>query len=154
MKSETVTCRICKNSVLMLIKILSVLADPRCKSGPVILQGLKIKLCQWEDVTQGCRLPRGNGHGKGRWNAQRGTISDADIRIVIVVGMSPGRRHVPKPVCDITSALRQQGIEYSISTLVLNAGSGVPPDAQISAVLSSGQYFGINEKEIRQIEKT
>jgi len=33
---------------------------------------------------------------------------------------------VTKPVRDIASGLRQQGVEYSISTLVLYAGSGVP----------------------------
>ena len=91
--------------------------------------------------------------GKGGGIAQRGTISECRYPDVIVVGMSPGRRHVTKPVCDITSALRQQGVEYSISTLVLNAGSGVPPDARNIGGAVLGAYFGINEKEIRQIEK-
>jgi methyl-coenzyme M reductase subunit C len=67
--------------------------------------------------------------------------------------MSPGRRHVTKPVCDITSALRQHGAEYSISTLVLTAGSGVPPDARNIGGGVLGAYFGLTEKEIRQIEK-
>ena len=91
--------------------------------------------------------------GKGGGIAQRGTISECRYPDVIVVGMSPGRRHVTKPVCDITSALRQQGIEYSISTLVLNAGSGVPPGVQNIGGGVIGAYFGINDKEIRQIEK-
>jgi methyl-coenzyme M reductase subunit C len=56
-------------------------------------------------------------------------------------------------VCDITSALRQQGIEYSISTLVLNAGSGVPPDAGNIGGAVLGAYFGLTDKEINQIEK-
>ncbi len=47
--------------------------------------------------------------GKGGGIAQRGTISECRYPDVIVVGMSPGRRHVTKPVCDITSGLRQQG---------------------------------------------
>jgi methyl-coenzyme M reductase subunit C len=93
------------------------------------------------------------GMGKGGGIAQRGTISECRYPDVIVVGMSPGRRHVTKPVCDITSALRQQGIEYSISTLVLNAGSGVPPGVQNIGGGVIGAYFGINDKEIRQIEK-
>lgn len=93
------------------------------------------------------------GMGKGGGIAQRGTISECRYPDVIVVGMSPGRRHVTKPVCDITSGLRQQGVEYSISTLVLNAGSGVPPDAPNIAGAVLGAYFGLTDKEIRQIEK-
>jgi methyl-coenzyme M reductase subunit C len=93
------------------------------------------------------------GMGKGGGIAQRGTISECRYPDVIVVGMSPGRRHVTKPVCDITSALRQQGIEYSISTLVLNAGSGVPPDAREIAGGVLGAYFGLTDTEIQQIEK-
>ena len=91
--------------------------------------------------------------GKGGGIAQRGTISECRYPDIIVVGMSPGRRHVTKPVCDITSALRQQGIEYSISTLVLNAVSGVPPDATGIAGAFLGVNFGLTEKEIQQIEK-
>jgi len=91
--------------------------------------------------------------GKGGGIAQRGTISECRYPDVIVVGMSPGRRHVTKPVCDITSGLRQQGIEYSISTLVLNAGSGVPPDAPKIAGSVIGSFMGLTEKEIVQIEK-
>lgn len=91
--------------------------------------------------------------GKGGGLAQRGTISECRYPDVIVVGMSPGRRHVTKPVCDITSGLRQQGAEYSISTLVLNAGSGVPSDAPKIAGGVLGAYFGLTPKEIVQIEK-
>jgi methyl-coenzyme M reductase subunit C len=93
------------------------------------------------------------GMGKGGGIAQRGTISECRYPDVIVVGMSPGRRHVTKPVCDITSALRQQGIEYSISTLVLNAGSGIPPDARNIGGAVLGAYFGLTETEIQQIER-
>ena len=104
-------------------------------------------------VTQVVDCREAMGMGKGGGIAQRGTISECRFPDVIVVGMSPGRRHVTKPVCDITSALRQQGIEYSISTLVLNAGSGVPPGAQNIGGGVLGAYFGLNEKEIRQIER-
>ena len=93
------------------------------------------------------------GMGKGGGLAQRGTISECRYPDVIVVGMSPGRRHVTKPVCDITSGLRQQGVEYSISTLVLNSGSGVPPDAPKIGGSVLGAYYGLTEKEIVQIEK-
>ena len=47
----------------------------------------------------------------------------------------------------------QQGVEYSISTLVLYAGSGVPPDAPKIAGGVLGASFGLTEKEIAQIEK-
>jgi len=104
-------------------------------------------------VTQVVDCREAMGMGKGGGIAQRGTISECRYPDVIVVGMSPGRRHVTKPVCDITSALRQQGIEYSISTLVLNAGSGVPPDAANIGGAVLGAYFGLTEKEIGQIEK-
>lgn len=104
-------------------------------------------------VTQVVDCREAMGMGKGGGIAQRGTISECRFPDVIVVGMSPGRRHVTKPVCDITSALRQQGIEYSISTLILNAGSGVPPDATNIGGAVLGAYFGLTDKEIQQIEK-
>lgn len=104
-------------------------------------------------VTQVVDCREAMGMGKGGGIAQRGTISETRYPDVIIVGMSPGRRHVTKPVCDITSALRQQGNEYSISTIVLNAGSGVPPDAPKIAGGVLGAYFGLTEKEIRQIER-
>lgn len=103
-------------------------------------------------VTQVVDCREAMGMGKGGSIAQRGTISECRFPDVIVVGMSPGRRHVTKPVCDITSALRREGVEYSISTLVLNAGSGVPPDAGNIGGAVLGAYFGVTEKEIRQIE--
>jgi methyl-coenzyme M reductase subunit C len=104
-------------------------------------------------VTQVVDCRESMGMGKGGGLAQRGTISECRYPDVIVVGMSPGRRHVTKPVCDITSGLRREGVEFSVSTLVLNAGSGVPPDATNVAGASLGAYFGLTEKEIRQIEQ-
>jgi methyl-coenzyme M reductase subunit C len=96
------------------------------------------------------------GMGKGGGIAQRGTISECRYPDVIVVGMSPGRRHVTKPMCDLTSGLRQEGVEYGISTLVLNAGSGVPPDIpkqSISGGALLGAFFGLTDKEIAQIQR-
>lgn len=104
-------------------------------------------------VTQVVDCRESMGMGKGGGLAQRGTISECRYPDVIVVGMSPGRRHVTKPVCDITSGLRREGVEFSVSTLVLNAGSGVPPDALNVAGGLLGAYFGLTEKEIRQIEQ-
>jgi len=104
-------------------------------------------------VTQVVDCRESAGMGKGGALAQRGTISECRYPDVIIVGMSPGRRHVTKPVCDITSALRAQGVEYSISTMILNAGSGIPPDAPKSAGHVLGAYFGLNEKEIIQINR-
>ena len=104
-------------------------------------------------VTQVVDCREAMGMGKGGGLAQRGTISECRYPDVIVVGMSPGRRHVTKPVCDITSGLRQHGAMFSISTLVLNAGSGVPPDAPKIGGGVLGAYFGLTPKEIAQIEK-
>jgi len=104
-------------------------------------------------ITQVVDCRESMGMGKGGGIAQRGTISECRYPDVIVVGMSPGRRHVTKPVCDITSGLRREGIEFSVSTLVLNAGSGIPPDAPEVAGSVMGSYFGIEPKEIEQIEQ-
>ena len=104
-------------------------------------------------VTQVVDCRESMGMGKGGGLAQRGTISECRFPDAIVVGMSPGRRHVTKPVCDITSGLRKEGVEFSVSTLVLNAGSGVPPDAPKIAGSVLGAYFGLTEKEISQIEQ-
>ena len=65
-------------------------------------------------VTQVVDCREAMGMGKGGGIAQRGTISECRYPDVIVVGMSPGRRHVTKPVCDITSGLRQQGVELRL----------------------------------------
>ncbi|WP_048152822.1 methyl-coenzyme M reductase I operon protein C [Methanolacinia paynteri] len=104
-------------------------------------------------VTQVVDCRESMGMGKGGGLAQRGTISECRYPDIIVVGMSPGRRHVTKPVCDITSGLRREGVEFSVSTLVLNAGSGVPADAPGIAGSVLGAYFGLNAKEISQIEQ-
>jgi len=105
-------------------------------------------------VTQVVDCRESMGMGKGGGIAQRGTISECRYPDVIVVAMSPGRRHVTKPVCDITSALRREGAEFSVTTLVLDSGAGVPSDS--AGVVSGaviGSFFGLNPKEIQQIEQ-
>jgi methyl-coenzyme M reductase subunit C len=49
--------------------------------------------------------------------------------------------------------LRREGVEFSVSTLVLNAGSGLPSDSPKVGGAVLGAYFGLTEKEIQQIEK-
>ncbi|MCP8311150.1 MAG: hypothetical protein L6N94_06600, partial [Candidatus Methylarchaceae archaeon HK01M] len=51
------------------------------------------------------------GVGLGGELAQSGTISESESKEVIVLSMSPDRRHVTKPVCEITYGLREAGIE-------------------------------------------
>lgn len=87
-----------------------------------------------------CRM--GGGMGLGGGLAQRGTFADAG-RDIIVIAMSPGKRHITKPVCEITYAMREAGIKTSV--MVLNAGNGVPPEAPSSGV---SVLFGLEEKEI------
>ena len=67
-----------------------------------------------------------SGMGKGGSIAQRGTFAECGTD-VLAVAMSPGRRHITKPVCEITFGLREANV--LTSTMVLNAGAGVPHDA-------------------------
>jgi methyl-coenzyme M reductase subunit C len=92
-----------------------------------------------------CR--KGQGLGLGGGMAQRGTFSKARVSDVIAVAMSPGVRHVPKPVCEITTELRDRGIMASV--LVLNAGDGTPADAPIRG--GHGVAFGLEPREIEII---
>ena len=71
-----------------------------------------------------CRETRGLGEGGGI--AQRGTFAECGSD-VLAVAMSPGRRHITKPVCEITFGLREANL--LTSTMILDAGSGVPHDA-------------------------
>ncbi|MDR2866179.1 MAG: methyl-coenzyme M reductase I operon protein C [Methanomassiliicoccaceae archaeon] len=87
------------------------------------------------------------GLGAGGSLAQRATISESG-RDVVVVAMGPGRRHITKPVCEITYALREEGIDTSV--LVVNAGTGVPADA---LDISSGSYFGLDPIEVERIQQ-
>jgi methyl-coenzyme M reductase subunit C len=88
------------------------------------------------------------GLAKGGGLAQRGTLSEATRPDVIAIAMSPGRRHITKPVCEITYGLRREGIQTSV--LVLDAGTGVP-ESFPQASRGYGPTFGIMPKEIEQI---
>ncbi len=90
------------------------------------------------------------GLAKGGGLAQRGTLSEATRPDVIAIAMSPGRRHITKPVCEITYGLRREGIQTSV--LVLESGTGVPESFPMSS-RGYGPTFGISEKEIEQIAR-
>ena len=92
-----------------------------------------------------CRESMGMGQGGGL--AQRATISESG-RDVVAIAMGPGRRHITKPVCEITYALREEGIDTSV--LVLNAGAGVPADAED---VSHGQCMGLDPLETERIQQ-
>ncbi len=79
--------------------------------------------------------------------AQRATISESG-RDVVAIAMGPGKRHITKPVCEITYALREEGIDTSV--IVVTAGSGVPADAPD---VSTGSIFGLDELEIQRIQQ-
>lgn len=87
------------------------------------------------------------GMGKGGGLAQRATISESGGD-VIAIAMGPGRRHITKPVCEITYALREEGIDTSV--LVLNAGAGIPADAED---VSHGQCMGLEPIEVERIQQ-
>lgn len=95
-----------------------------------------------------CREAQGIGEGGGL--AQRGTISESERFDVVAVAMSPSKRHITKPICEITYGLREQGIRTSV--LVLESGSGVPSDSPYGGA-PGGTMAGINEKEILQIKR-
>jgi methyl-coenzyme M reductase subunit C len=90
-----------------------------------------------------CRESMGLGVGGGL--AQRATISESGMDVV-VIAMGPGRRHITKPVCEITYALREEGIDTSV--LVVNAGNGVPSDAPD---VTTGSCFGLDPIEVERI---
>jgi methyl-coenzyme M reductase subunit C len=98
-----------------------------------------------------CREAMGLGRGGGI--AQRGTISEAARPDVVAIAMTPGRRHITKPVCEITYGLRRENIQVSV--LVLEAGAGIPMDDTGASVSSKGYgpKFGITAKEIDQIAR-
>ncbi|WGI17834.1 methyl-coenzyme M reductase I operon protein C [Methanonatronarchaeum sp. AMET-Sl] len=79
--------------------------------------------------------------------AQRNTVAESPSRDVIAIAMGPGRRHITKPICEITYALREEGIDTSV--IVLNAGSGVPTDAPARTMGT----FGLEPEEIKKIEQ-
>ncbi|MCX9083661.1 MAG: methyl-coenzyme M reductase I operon protein C [Candidatus Methanoperedens sp.] len=98
-----------------------------------------------------CRETMGMGRGGGL--AQRGTLSEAARPDVVAIAMTPGRRHITKPVCEITQGLRRESIQVSV--LVLEAGAGIPMDDVGASNISKGYgaNFGITAKEIEQIAR-
>ncbi|MDR2873255.1 MAG: methyl-coenzyme M reductase I operon protein C [Methanobrevibacter sp.] len=92
-----------------------------------------------------CRETMGLGEGGGI--AQRGTFAECGAD-VLAIGMSPGKRHITKPVCEITFALRESNV--LTSTMILNAGAGVPGDVPH---VGGGSLFGLTEKEIQQMQR-
>ena len=92
-----------------------------------------------------CRESKGLGLGGSM--AQRATISESG-REVVAVAMGPGKRHITKPVCEITYELREEGIDTSV--IVINAGAGVPHDAPDA---STGSIFGLDDIEVLRIEQ-
>lgn len=94
--------------------------------------------------TQVIACRKGQALGLGGGIAQRGTFGKAWKNDVIVLAMSPGYRHIPKPVCQITTELRERGI--NTGEIVLNAGDGTPRDAPQTG--GHGVAFGLEPKEI------
>lgn len=92
-----------------------------------------------------CRESQGMGVGGGL--AHRGTISESG-KDVVVLAMGPGKRHITKPVCEITYELREAGIDASV--LVVNAGNGVPTDAPD---VTTGSRFGLDPIEVDRIRQ-
>jgi len=92
-----------------------------------------------------CREARGMGVGGSL--ANRATISDSG-RDVVAVAMGPGKRHITKPVCEITYGLREEGIDTSV--IVVTAGSGVPSDAPD---VSTSSLFGLDPVEVARIQQ-
>jgi methyl-coenzyme M reductase subunit C len=90
------------------------------------------------------------GLAKGGGLAQRGTLSEAARPDVIAIAMSPGRRHITKPVCEMSYGLRREGIQVSV--LVLEGGTGVP-ESFPQASRGYGPTFGLNERELQQIAR-
>ncbi|MEM4817719.1 MAG: methyl-coenzyme M reductase I operon protein C [Candidatus Nezhaarchaeales archaeon] len=82
--------------------------------------------------------------------AQSGTMAQAMRADVVVVAMSPSKRHVTKPVCEITYALRAAGIEVSV--MVLSKGGGNAPDSP-SAAAPGGNLCSIDEEEALRVNK-
>ncbi len=94
--------------------------------------------------TQVVACRKGQALGLGGGIAQRGTFAKAWRNDVIAVAMSPGIRHVPKPVCQITTELRSRGI--NTGEIILNAGDGTPADAPSGG--GHGVAFGLEPREI------
>jgi methyl-coenzyme M reductase subunit C len=95
-----------------------------------------------------CRASSGTAIGGSL--AFPGTMSEAQYPDVIVVAMSPGSRHITKPVCQITYALREAGL--NVSVLVLASGTGVSSEEAPSNTLGSS-IMSISDQEVVQVSK-
>lgn len=89
-----------------------------------------------------CRC--GGGLGRGGGLAQRGTLSEVGHADVVAIAMSPGQRHITKPVCEITYGMRKENIQVSV--LVLYSGSGIPESGLVTG------SFVMSPVEVAQIE--
>jgi len=91
-----------------------------------------------------CRETAGIGLGGGL--AQAGTYAEAESKDVIVLSMGPTRRHITKPVCEITYGLREGDI--GVSVLVLRSGIGPPsPEEFPDGFATMGSISSITEEE-------
>ena len=63
---------------------------------------------------------------------------------VVAIAMSPGQRHITKPVCEITYGMRKENIQVSV--LVLYSGSGIPESG-----MRTGSFV-LSPVEVAQIE--
>ncbi len=79
--------------------------------------------------------------------AQRDTVAECLKKDVIAIAMGPGKRHITKPICEITYSLREEGIETSV--IVLNAGNGVPTDCPAQTIGT----FGLEDWEAAKIQQ-
>jgi methyl-coenzyme M reductase subunit C len=89
-----------------------------------------------------CRC--GSGLGRGGGLAQRGTLAEACRADIVAIAMSPGQRHITKPVCEITYGMRKENIQVSV--LVLYSGSGIPDSGMMTG------SFVLSPIEVAQIE--
>ncbi len=94
-----------------------------------------------------CRAEIGVGVSAGI--AQRGTIGLALKYDVLVLGMSGTRRHVFKPVCEISMGLRERGIELSV--MILSTGEGVPEDFPGTFAVKD-TFMHLTPKELEQMK--
>jgi methyl-coenzyme M reductase subunit C len=81
--------------------------------------------------------------------AQRGTMSLARKYDVLVIGMSGTKRHVFKPVCEISMGLRERGIELSV--MILTTGEGVPEDTPGTLAIKAN-VMRLTPREVEQMK--
>jgi methyl-coenzyme M reductase subunit C len=97
-----------------------------------------------------CRETAGIVLGGGL--AQAGTFAEAEVADVIVLSMGPTKRHITKPVCEITYGMRERGIQVSV--LVLRSGIGPPPSEEFPDGFSSmGSISSITEEEEERMRR-